>query len=77
MTQLRIGLSQLLEHNYKHGLRNSFSLLCSFPAGIYLLKVCNEGTRTTPGIVLVPLLLTYFTPCSSVSLVNVEHVNGG
>ena len=58
MTQLRIGLSQLLERNYKHGLHNSFSLFCSFPAGIYLLKVNNEGTRTTPGFVLVPLLLT-------------------
>ena len=28
-------------------------------------------------VVLVPLLLTYFTPCSKVSIVNFEQVNVG
>ena len=53
-----------------------------------MFKVSNKDTRTTPptkwsntvneiGIVLVSLLLTstYFTPCSSVSVVNFEQVN--
>ena len=42
-----------------------------------MLKVNNKDTRTTPAVVLVSLLLvlTYFTPCSSVSIVNPEHVN--
>ena len=43
-----------------------------------MFKVNNKDTRTTPGIVLVSLLLTlrtYFTPCSSVSIVNFEQVN--
>ena len=53
------------------------------PVGIYLLKVKNRNTRTRceiclkltikAGVVLVSLLLT-FTPCSNVSIVNVEHV---
>ena len=29
------------------------------------------------GVVLVSLLLTYFTPCFSVSIVNFEQVNAG
>ena len=29
-----------------------------YPIGIYLLKVNNKGTRATPGVVLVSLLLT-------------------
>ena len=41
-----------------------------------MLKVNNKDTRTTLGVVLVSLLLTLnnFTPCSSVSIVNFEHV---
>ena len=35
-------------------------------AGIYMLKVNNRNTRTK-----------YFTPCSSVSIVNFEHVVAG
>ena len=44
-----------------------------------MFKVNNKSTRTTPGIVLVSLLLTlkYFTPCSSGSIVNFEQVNAG
>ena len=34
-----------------------------------MLKVDNKNTRTTP--------MTSFTPCSSVSIVNVEQVNEG
>ena len=33
-----------------------------------MFKVSNKGTRT-------PILLTLFTPCSSVSIVNFEQVN--
>ena len=53
------------------------------PVGLYLLKVKNRNTRTRreiclkltikTGVVLVSLLLA-FTPCSNVSIVNVEHV---
>ena len=44
-----------------------------------MLKVNNKDTRTTLGVVLVSLLLTLnnFTPCSSVSIVNFEHVIAG
>ena len=63
-----------------------------FPRGIYLLKVNNRNIRTryeicskltikTPerrrGVVLVSLLLTYFTPYSSISIVNFKHVIAG
>ena len=36
-----------------------------------MFKVDNKDTRTTLFIVL---LIAYFTPCSSVSIVNFEHV---
>ena len=44
-----------------------------------MFKVNTKDTRTTPGAVLVSLLLTltYFTPCSSFSIVNFEHVIAG
>ena len=64
-----------------------------FSAGIYLLKVNNRNTRTRceicskltihqnddNGVILVSLLLTLniFTPCSSVSIVNFQHVIAG
>ena len=35
-----------------------------------MFKVNNKDTRTTDAI-------TYFTPCSSVSIVNSEQVNSG
>ena len=35
-----------------------------------MFKVNNKDTRTTPPMV-------YFTPCSSVSIVNFEQVNAG
>ena len=34
-----------------------------------MFKVNNKDTRTTP--------MAYFTTCSSVSIVNFEHVNAG
>ena len=34
-----------------------------------MFKVNNKDTRTTP--------MAYFTPCSSVSVVNLEQVNDG
>ena len=43
-----------------------------------MFKVNIKGTRTTPGVVLVSLLLILninFTPCSTVSIANFEHVN--
>ena len=45
-----------------------------------MFKVNNKGTRTTPGVVLVSLLLNliiYFTPFSRDSTVNFEQVNAG
>ena len=48
------------------------------PAGIFLLKVNNRNitTRCEIGVVLVLYcyLCTYFTPCSSVSIINFEQV---
>ena len=44
------------------------------PAGIYLLKVNNSKTRTS---CLYYQRRTYFTACSSVSVVNSEHVIAG
>ena len=43
----------------------SSKVYLTIPAGIYLLKVNNRNTRT------------YFTPCSSVSIVYFEHVIAG
>ena len=43
-----------------------------------MFKVNNKDTRTTPGIVLVSLMLTlYFLPFSSVFIVNIEHLMAG
>ena len=45
-----------------------------------MFKVNNKGTRTTPMVSFCYLycqLWTYFTPCSSVSIVNFEHVIAG
>ena len=42
-----------------------------------MFKINNKDTRTTPLVSLRCLyyeLLTYFTPCSSVSIVNFEYV---
>ena len=63
---------------------------CFSPAGNYLLKVKNWNTRTRYEICskltiktperrhwLYCWLWTYFTPCSSVSIVNFEQVNAG
>ena len=56
------------------------------PAGIYLLKVNNRNTRTRCEICSKLTIntperrhwrRTYFTPCSSVSIVNFEQVNAG
>ena len=55
-----------------------------FPAGIYLLNVNNRNTRTKCEICSKLTIKTperrhrpYFTPCSSVSIVNFEHVIAG
>ena len=56
-----------------------------------MFRVNNRNTRTSceiwskitrhqndaNGVILAPLLLTYFTPCSSVSAVNFGQVNAG
>ena len=55
------------------------------PVGNYMFKVNNRNTKTrckiseANSVILVSLLLTltYFTPCSSVSIVNFEQVNAG
>ena len=46
----------------------------SIAAGIYLHKVSNRNTRTW---CLFCELWTYFTPYSSVSIVNFEHIIAG
>ena len=56
----------------------SFLILCS-PAGNYLFKVNNRNTRTRCEIysnltIKIPERCHYFTPYSSVSIVNFEHV---
>ena len=53
-----------------------------FPAGIYLLKVNNRNTRTKCEIcskltIKTPEQRQSFTLCSSVSIVNLEHVIAG
>ena len=40
-----------------------------------MFKVNNKDTRTMPGVVQVSLLLTYFTLCSSVPIINFDQVN--
>ena len=40
-----------------------------------MFKVNNEDTRTT--LVSLLLTLTYFMPCSGVSIVNIEQLNAG
>ena len=44
------------------------------PTGIYLLKVNNKNTRTSCELCSN---LTYFIPCSSISIDNFEHVIAG
>ena len=64
--------------------------LHQIPAGIYLFKINNRNTRTgwkicskltikTPEWCwcLFYQIWTYFTPCSSVYIVNIEHVIAG
>ena len=58
--------------------RNQWVLINS--VDIYLLKVNNRNARTmykicSKLITNTPELWTYFIPCSSVSIVNFEHVN--
>ena len=48
----------------------------TFPAAIYLPKVNNRNTRTRCEI-CSKSTLTYFKPCSTVSIVNFEHVIAG
>ena len=55
-----------------------------FPAGNYMFKVNNRNTRTRCEIcsklaIKIPerRQRPYFTPCSSVSIVNFQHVNAG
>ena len=42
-----------------------------------MFKVNKKDTRITPNVVLVSLLLTYLTPCPSVSIVNFEQIYVG
>ena len=48
-------------------------MMSPYPVGIYLLKVNNKNTRTRCEI--CSKLTKKDTPCSSVSIVNFEHVN--
>ena len=50
------------------------------PAGNYMLKVNNRNTRCEICSKLttkIPERRTFFTPCSSISIVNFEQVNAG
>ena len=47
-------------------------------SGIYLLKVNNRSTRTRCEVCpKLPIKTLYFTPCSSVSMINFEQVITG
>ena len=49
-----------------------------YSVGIYMSKVNNKDTRMTPLVsfwCLYCYLLKYFTPCSSVSIVNFKYLN--
>ena len=47
-----------------------------FPVDIYLFKVNNRNSRTRCEIYTkLTIKTTYFTPCSSVSIVDFEQVN--
>ena len=48
-----------------------------YPAGNYMFKVNNRNTRTRCEICSKLTIKTHFTPCSSVSIVNFEHLNAG
>ena len=52
-------------------------LFRTYPAGIYLLKVSNKNTRKRCEIWSKLTIKTYFTPYSTVSIVNFEHVIAG
>ena len=55
-----------------------FSCLIYSPADFHLLKVNNASTKTWCEIwCLYCSLWTYFTPCSSVSIVNFKDVTAG
>ena len=58
-----------IQYKNEERLRSSFF---HFPVGIYLLKVNNRNTRKT-----CEICSKLFTPCSSVSIVNFEHVIAG
>ena len=47
------------------------------PAGIYLLKVNNRNLKKRRKICSKLTIKTYFTSCSSVSIINFEHVTAG
>ena len=51
-------------------------ILSFTPAGTYLLKVSNRNTRTRCKI-CSKLTINRVTPCSSVSIINFEHVFAG
>ena len=51
--------------------------LSNYPAGIYMFKVNNRNIRTRCEIWSKLAIKTPFTPCSSVSIINFEHVNTG
>ena len=52
----------------------NWSLVITYSAGIYLLKVNHRNTKTRCEI-CSKLTLKNFTPCSSISIVNFEQVN--
>ena len=71
-TVLDLHFLVILEGN---GLIGEFCEFFSIPAGNYMFKVNNRNTRTRCEIcskltIKTPELWTYFTPCSSVSIVN-------
>ena len=62
---------QHLYHHYYNKIK-----ITTLPAGNCMFKVNNRNTRTRCEI-CSKLTITYFTPCSSVSIVNFEQVNAG
>ena len=84
--QFQKNLKPICDNKRENCIRHTAATLVLFPAGNYMFKVNNRNTRARCEIcskltINIPerrqRLWTYFTRCSSVSIVNFEHVNTG
>ena len=84
--QFEKNLKPICDTKRENRIRHTAGTLVLFPAGNYMFKVNNRNTRARCEIcskltINIPerrqRLWTYFTRCSSVPIVNFEHVNTG